>query len=147
MSKRNKEKRNKDKNSSGTNKTIFIIVTIFLIGIIAIIFVAGSKTNNSNSASGENLEIKDGVQYITINAGGGYSPKVSNAKAGIPTKLIMKTNGIYDCSASLVIRSVGFQRILPQTGETEIDVGIPKRGVPLQGVCGMGMYSFQINFI
>lgn len=147
MSKRNKEKRNKDKNSSGTNKTPFIIATILILAVVGFILVLSSSGNNSGSvSSAENSQIKDGVQYITINAGGGYSPKVSNAKAGIPTKLIMKTNGIYDCSASLVIRSIGFQRILPQTGETEIDVGIPKAGVPLQGVCGMGMYSFLVNF-
>ena len=58
----------------------------------------------------------------------------------------MKTNGAYDCSASLVIRSIGFQKILPQTGETEIDLGISKAGEPLRGVCGMGMYNFLINF-
>ena len=71
---------------------------------------------------------------------------MSTAKAGIPTKLIVKTNGTYDCSASLAIRSIGYQKILTQTGEETIDIGTPKAGEPLQGVCGMGMYSFSINF-
>lgn len=124
------------------NKTVSIILTLGLVIGIGIIFIGGGDTK---SAQG-NVEIKDGVQYITINAKGGYSPRISSAKAGIPTKLIMKTNGAYDCSASLVIRSINFQKILPQTGETEIDLGTPKVGEPLQGVCGMGMYSFLINF-
>ena len=129
------------------NKTSLIAITILILAIFGSIFIIGSKTNNGgNSASVANSQIKDGVQYITINAGGGYSPKVSSAKAGIPTKLIVKTNGAYDCSSSLAIHSIGFQKILPQTGETEIDIGIPKAGVPLQGVCGMGMYNFLINF-
>ena len=129
------------------NKNSFIAITILILGIFGFIFIFGFKTNNNgNSVLVENSEIKDGIQYITINAGGGYSPRISSAKAGIPTKLIMKTDGIYDCSTSLVIRSVGFQKILPQTGETEIDIGIPKVGVPLQGVCSMGMYSFSVNF-
>lgn len=64
----------------------------------------------------------------------------------MPTKLIVKTDGTFDCSASLVIRSVGFQKILPPTGETEIDIGTPKSGEPLVGVCGMGMYNFAVNF-
>ena len=64
----------------------------------------------------------------------------------MPTKLIMKSNGAFDCSASLVIRSIGFQKILPQAGELEIDLGTPKTGEPIQGVCGMGMYSFLVNF-
>jgi uncharacterized protein len=108
--------------------------------------VSGSGSQNSSPVSVENSVIKDGIQYITIDAKGGYSPRSSNAKAGIPTKLIVKTNGTYDCSASLVIRSLGFQKILAQTGEEVIDIGTPKAGVPLQGVCGMGMYNFLINF-
>ncbi len=128
------------------NKTVSIIITLGLILAVGIIFVGGSKTKNSGQAL-QNSEIRDGVQYVTIDAKGGYSPQTSTAKAGIPTKLIVKTNGTYDCSASLVIRSAKFQKILPQTGETEIDLGTPIAGVPLEGVCGMGMYNFKINFI
>jgi len=122
------------------NKTALIIITLGLVVVIGIIFYGGSNLLV------QNVEIKNGIQYITINAKGGYFPKVSTAKAGIPTKLIVETDRTYDCSASLVVRSVGFQKILPQTGKTEIDIGIPKVGEPLQGVCGMGMYGFKINF-
>lgn len=125
------------------NKTVLIIITLGLIVAAGIIFSGGSKTA---SQTAPNSEIKNGVQYVTISAKGGYFPKMSTAQAGIPTKLIIKTAGTYDCSASLIIRSVGFQKILPQNGETEIDLGIPRAGEPLRGVCGMGMYSFQINF-
>ncbi len=130
------------------NKTVSISIILALIMIIGAIFWGGSRnnTNTTTSEAVQNSEIKDGIQYITVSARGGYMPKVSMAKAGIPTKLILKTNGTYDCSASLVIRSIGFQKILPQTGETEIDLGVPKVGEPVRGVCGMGMYSFLINF-
>lgn len=122
------------------NKTVSIIITLGLIVGIGIIFTGSAKETQS-------VEIKDGIQYITVNAKGGYSPKISTAQAGIPTKLIMKTSGAYDCSASLVINSIGYRKILPPSGEEVIDIGIPKAGVPLQGVCGMGMYSFQVKFI
>ena len=131
------------------NKTVSIIITLALVVGLGIVFMGGSKSKNNISDSTQslqNVEIKDGVQYITINAKAGYSPKISTAKAGIPTKLIVKTNGTYDCSSSLVIHSIGFQKILAQTGEETIDIGIPKAGEPLQGVCGMGMYNFLINF-
>jgi len=129
------------------NKTVSIVITLGLVVALGIVFLGGSKSNNPNiTASAQNTEIKNGIQYITINAKSGYSPRISTAKAGIPTKLIVKTNGTYDCSASLAIHSIGFQKILPQTGETEIDIGTPQAGQPLQGVCGMGMYNFQINF-
>jgi plastocyanin domain-containing protein len=133
------------------NKTTSIIITLALIVGIGIIFLGGSKSSTrtkttTSTAVAQNSEIKDGVQYITIDAKGGYSPKISSAKAGIPTKLIVKTNGTYDCSSSLVIKSLGYQKILQNTGEEVIDLGTPKAGEPLQGVCGMGMYNFLINF-
>ncbi|OHA24242.1 MAG: hypothetical protein A3D50_00685 [Candidatus Taylorbacteria bacterium RIFCSPHIGHO2_02_FULL_44_12] len=130
------------------NKTVSIIITLTLVIGISIVFLGDSKSSNNAGTDGsvQNVEIKDGVQYITINAKGGYSPKVSTAKADIPTKLIIKTDGTYDCSASLVIRSVDFQKILAQTGEEVIDLGTPKAGQPLRGICGMGMYNFSINF-
>jgi|SRR3989338_144336 len=121
------------------NKTVSVVITLGLVVALGIIFSSGNTVTQS-------VEIKNGVQYITIDAKSGYSPKITEAKGGIPTKLVVKTNGTYDCSASLVIRSVGYQQILPQTGETEIDLGVRKAGEPLQGVCGMGMYSFIINF-
>jgi len=133
------------------NKTPLIIIIIGIVIGLGIIFLGGAKgnnvnTNNTTQGSTQNIEMKDGVQYITINVKGGYSPKVTTAKAGIPTKLIMKTNGTYDCSASLRIGSVGFQKILKNTGEETIDLGTPVAGVPVRGVCGMGMYSFLVNF-
>ncbi|HEY4504075.1 MAG TPA: cupredoxin domain-containing protein [Candidatus Paceibacterota bacterium] len=133
------------------NKTISIIITLALVVGIGIIFFGSFKSENNSNASTDgittNSEIKNNIQYITINARGGYSPKVSMAKSGIPTKLIIKTNGTFDCSASLVIRSLGFRKILAQTGEEVIDIGIPKIGQPLQGICSMGMYNFLVKFI
>jgi plastocyanin domain-containing protein len=130
------------------NKTASIILTLALVIGLGIVFLGGSKNSTPTASTGiaQNVEIRDGVQYITIDAKAGYSPRVSAAKAGIPTKLVVKTNGTYDCSASLAIRSIGYQKILPQTGKEMIDIGTPKAGEPLQGVCGMGMYNFLINF-
>lgn len=132
-------KKNKN-NSEKTNKTMMIIITLGLIVAIGIIFTGGKDGVQS-------VEVVDGIQYVRIDAGGGYSPQITEATAGLPTKLIMKTNGVYDCSASLVIPSIGFQEILPSQGEKEIDIGIGKMGETLKGLCGMGMYNFQINFI
>jgi len=123
------------------NKIASLIIIGALVVALGIIFTGGGGSTERG------VEIKDGIQYIRIDAGGGYFPRVTEAQSNIPTKLIVKTNGIFDCSASLAIRSIGFQKILPPEGETEIDLGIPNRGEPLRGVCGMGMYSFEINFI
>jgi plastocyanin domain-containing protein len=133
------------------NKTALIIITIGLVLGIGIIFIGSSKTTQKNNDGNtveqvNNVEVKDGIQYITINVKGGYSPRVSNAKSGIPTKLILKTNGTYDCSSAVIIRSLKYQKILPKTGEEIVDLGTPSSGEPIQGICGMGMYNFLINF-
>lgn len=128
-------------------KTATIILSLGLLAALLIVFVGNSNRDGQvGNEPVENSEIKDGVQYITINAKGGYTPAVSIAKAGIPSKLIVKTNGTFDCSLALVIRSIGFQKILEQTGEEVIDVGVPKAGDTISGVCSMGMYSFAVNF-
>lgn len=130
------------------NKIIYIIITLAIVAGIGTIFISRSKNNDDSTTeqSTQNVQIKNGVQYVTIVAKGGYSPKISTAKAGIPTKLIVKTNNTYDCSASLVIRSIGYQKILSQTGDEIIDIGTPKIEQALQGLCSMGMYNFKINF-
>lgn len=130
------------------NKVALSIITLGLLIGIGLIFLGGSNDSSETTStqSGQNVEIRDGVQYITIDAKGGYSPRISSAQADIPTRLIVKTNGTYDCSAALVIRSVGYQKTLPQTGEEVIDIGTSQAGTSLQGTCSMGMYNFTINF-
>jgi len=128
------------------NKIALIILTLGLIVFLGIIFTGGSSLKNNSGELVNNVEVRDGIQYITINAKGGYTPKISYAKAGIPTKLIMKTTGTFDCSSSLVIREIGFEKVLPMEGELEIDLGIPKIGEPMTGLCSRGMDKFQIDF-
>lgn len=128
-------------------KTIFIVITVILMSASMLLlfgrFEGGGIVSNSEQIP--NVEIREGIQYITIQARGGYSPRLSTAQANIPTKLIMKTRGTYDCSLALVIRSIGYQKILSQNGEEIIDLGIPNSGT-IQGLCSMGMYSFSIHF-
>jgi len=125
---------------------ISIIISIAIIG--GTLYFVSEKPDASfgdGAAQSQNVEIKDGVQYVTITAQGGYFPRVSVIQPNIPTKLIVKTNGTYDCSIVLMIREIGFQKILQPTGEEIIDLGIFKEGDRMQGSCGMGMYHFQIR--
>ncbi len=127
------------------NVIISIVISMVFIGG-TFYFVSDTSTSSGGGGAAQNIEIRDGIQYVNITAKGGYSPRSSQVKADIPTKLVVKTDGTYDCSASLVVRSAGFQKILQPTGEEIIDLGIPKSGEKIQGVCGMGMYNFAVNF-
>jgi uncharacterized protein len=128
------------------NVILSIIVSLSIIGgALYIVSDKSTSTGDEQSSQTQNVEIRGGVQYVTISAKGGYLPRMSEIRAGIPTKLIVKTEGTYDCSASLVVRSAGFQKILQSTGEEIVDLGTPKSGEQIQGVCGMGMYNFQLE--
>jgi plastocyanin domain-containing protein len=121
-----------------------IIAALFIGG--AILFTLGTTTPNGQPApAANNVSIVDGKQIVEINAKGGYSPRTSVAKAGLPTVVRFVTNGTFDCSSSVRIPSLSISKVLPQTGSTDIDVGVANAGT-LQGMCGMGMYPFEINF-
>ena len=128
------------------NTIISIIVSVALIGGTLYFVSDRSSSSGGEVAQSQNVEIRDGVQYVTITAKGGYSPRTTQLKGGMPTKLVVKTDSTYDCSASLAIRSAGFQKVLQPTGEEIIDLGTPKSGEKVQGVCSMGMYNFAVNF-
>ena len=129
--------------------------------IVAAFILSGAVylTNNMSSLSSgkttaeapipeeniHNVSIVDGKQIIEINTKGGYSPKLSEAKAGMPTILRFKTNGTFDCSSSIRIPSMNISKILPNTGSTDVDLGAQKLGT-LSGTCGMGMFRFTVNF-
>lgn len=126
---------------------VTVAVIVMVIGGIYLLENGSKQTGSQVASASTNISEKDKIQYISIEAKGGYSPRETSAKSGVPTKLIVMTNNTYDCSSALVIRSVGFQSMLPQTGETEIDLGTHAAGETIQGLCSMGMYSFQIKFI
>src|SRR3990167_2161920 len=127
-----------------------ITVISILIGvglIVGAIMLTGNNTNSNDIAgTADNVSIVDGKQIIEIRAKGGYSPRVTNAKAGLSTIIKMDTQNTFDCSSSLVIPDLSYRTYLPPTGETIIDVPPQKVGTKLQGLFGMGMYNFSINF-
>ena len=91
-------------------------------------------------------QIVDGRQIIDISAKGGYSPRIVEAKAGVPTVLRVRTNGTFDCSASLVIPALSYRAFLKPAGVEEIAISVEEAQGTLQGLCSMGMYNFQIIF-
>ena len=120
------------------------IIGISIIGA-TIVFARGSNTA-PEVASVNNVTVADGKQVIEVTAKGGYAPRLTSAKADMPTTLRMKTDGTFDCSSGVTIPSLGYRHILPSTGLTEIEVPAQKAGTTLDGVCVMGMYHFAVNF-
>jgi plastocyanin domain-containing protein len=122
---------------------ISVIVAVVLIGGAFMLTRSGGDTSQVTNAN--NVNIVDGKQIIEISAKGGYQPRKSIAKAGIPTIIRFNTKGTFDCSSSVRIPSMNISKSLPQTGSTDIDIGSQKVAT-LQGTCGMGMYPFEVEF-
>ena len=130
------------------NITAIIVSLVIVGGMIFVIIKSGNQNRGPGNTQTENIHnvsILNGKQIIEINAKGGYSPRTSVAKSNLPTILRFNTNGTFDCSSSIRIPSMNLAKILPNSGTTDIDLGILKSGT-LQGSCGMGMYPFEIDF-
>lgn len=116
-----------------------------LIGFAIFSLLASVVLANGQDVS-SNVKLSGDKQEILIEAGEGYNPPKTRAKANLPTTIRVKTAGTLDCSLALAIPALGFQKTLPITGETLIDVPPQRSGSKLQGVCSMAMYSFEVHF-
>ncbi len=122
-----------------------ILISVLALGGMVVVMQKNSSSQEK-IPSGSNVAIVDGVQTIVITAKGGYTPRTSIAKANVPTRIAVNTNGTFDCSSSLVIPSLNIQKDLPPSGTTSVDIPPQQAGTSLQGLCGMGMYQFTMKF-
>ena len=130
-------------------KPTHVAIIIAIITIAGALFFASAKNSApvsiDEAKNQNNVHMEGETQIIEIDAKGGYLPRKSIAKAGVPTLIRFNTQATFDCSSSVRIPRLDVSQILPQTGSTDIDVGVQKVG-PLEGTCGMGMYPFEVMF-
>ena len=128
-------------------KSAGLIVIMFALWNIgnSLNFVGLIPERTEEVSATNNVSVIDGKQIIEIRAKGGYIPRTSVAKAGIPTVLRFKTESTFDCSSSVRIPAFNISRSLPLSGITDIELLSTQVGI-LTGSCGMGMYPFEIKF-
>ncbi len=127
-------------------KTTITIVLITLACTVGLIALINRNLSNPGSESAGVAAIIDGTQIVKIQAKGGYTPRVTTAKAGVPTIIQVETKGTFDCSASLTVPAIAYSMHLPPSGTTNIEVPAQKANGVVQGICSMGMYNFSIKF-
>ncbi|MFI5260522.1 MAG: cupredoxin domain-containing protein [Candidatus Paceibacteria bacterium] len=125
--------------------------TLIALAITAVLiswafWVIAQRPSADSPSAAATATIVDGKQLIDITAKGGYSPRVVTAKAGVPTILRVTTNGTFDCSASVVIPKLSYEKFLKPSGTEDIAISAEQAQGTLQGLCAMGMYNFQIKF-
>jgi len=86
-----------------------------------------------------------GVQHIVIEVQDtSYSPARVRAKAGVPTRLTLRTNGTEGCTRGFAVPAAGFETALPETGDTILELGELPPG-RINYTCSMGMYRGVIE--
>ena len=123
-----------------------LLVAVVVFGYLTLKLIGSSREDTAvlESSQNDTVRMEDGKQIIELSAKGGYTPRVSQARPGIPTTLRLNTQGTFDCSSQVRIPSMDISRSLPVSGVTDIDLGVLTEGT-LQGTCGMGMYPFEIR--
>ncbi|MEO5877911.1 MAG: sulfite exporter TauE/SafE family protein [Streptosporangiaceae bacterium] len=87
-----------------------------------------------------------GAQTVTVHAlDNGYRPALLAAHAGTRTTLIVRTNGTSGCTRAFEIPKRHVERLLPVTGETRLDLGVPGPG-RIAFTCAAGHYPGSITF-
>ena len=130
-----------------TKTTLAILAAgIFIAGAIVFNKSAPSQVQPATAGNGNNVTMENGTQVIAIDARGGYTPRQTVAKAGVPTVIRMNTQGTFDCSSAVRIPDINYEKNLPSTGTTDIPVPAQKPGTTLKGLCIMGMYNFSVRF-
>ncbi len=76
-----------------------------------------------------------------------YSPSLIKAPAGKAVSLTVVTSGTTGCTRAFVIPAIGFQRVLPESGQTTITIPAGAARGNLRYTCSMGMYSGYFEFI
>jgi sulfite exporter TauE/SafE len=131
------------------------VVVAALLSINAGLTVSGSSFTLSSAwrsiSSSEEAPVSvvapatDGTQRVVITVrSAGYSPSRLQARANVPTTLVLQSRGADGCTSAIVFPSLGVEKILPEDGETLIDVG-PLPAGKHRFTCAMGMYTGVIE--
>ncbi|UGT44003.1 sulfite exporter TauE/SafE family protein [Nocardia yamanashiensis] len=109
--------------------------------------IAQAAGLTTSAADATATAVSDGVQTVVVTVRpGAYSPRNVQAKAGLPTILVLNSENAKGCIRSLVIPSRGIEKTLPVRGETRVELGVLDPG-RLDYTCGMGMYSGVITVV
>lgn len=109
--------------------------------------VFGGPGSSATTTPTDATIASDGTQQIVIEARDrSYVPSRIRAGSGVRTTLTMRTAGTRGCTRAFIIPSMGIQKVLPETGDTDIDLGVSRAG-RIDYTCGMGMYGGVIEVV
>lgn len=102
-------------------------------------------TTSPTQSQNQSVETENAIT-IKVDDSDGYTPAVAQARAAQPLTVTFTTNGTRSCARSVVFRTLGLQKVLPESGNTQITIPSQPSGTTVKYTCSMGMYRGQINF-
>ena len=84
-----------------------------------------------------------GVQEVTIEVRGGYSPATVRLQRGVPARLVFDRQETSSCSEEVVLGDFGIRRFLPAHEKTVVEL-TPNEAGTHEFTCGMGMLRGRI---
>lgn len=89
----------------------------------------------------------DGTQQIVIEVHpDGYTPSRLSVRSGVPTQVVLRSKDNSGCTSAIVFPDLGVEKVLPENGDTVIDVGRLSPGKH-RFTCAMGMYTGVIEAV
>ncbi|MGH3585574.1 MAG: cupredoxin domain-containing protein, partial [Pseudonocardia sp.] len=96
---------------------------------------------DASTVTRDNQGRQTGVITVTP---GRYQPANLALDAGVETTVVFRAQDAFGCVAALVVPSLGVQTVLPENGDTPIDLGVLQPG-RIDYSCAMGMYTGTIT--
>jgi plastocyanin domain-containing protein len=85
-----------------------------------------------------------GVQEVTVQVRGGYSPATIRARAGQKLRLVFDRQETNPCSEEVVFPDFGVRRYLPAFKQTAVEIE-PKQPGSYEFTCGMSMLRGRVE--
>jgi len=111
---------------------------------VAASFSTSDAGASADAATGAQPDANGAIALRVYNTA--YSPSLISAPAGKPLNLTLITSGTTGCTRSFVIPAMGLQRVLAESGQTQLEIPAQAARGDLRFTCSMGMYSGYIKF-
>ncbi|MFC5187739.1 urease accessory protein UreH domain-containing protein [Actinomadura harenae] len=132
------------------------LVAVALLGVAGWTLLSGLRLGGWLPSGGAEATAAASARFVSTDASGtqlitvyaldeGYRPAALTARAGVHTVLVLRTSNTHGHTRAFTIPGRNQDVVLPVTGDTRVDLGVPKAG-RMRYVCASGHSPGEITF-
>lgn len=143
-----------------TKVAAVILLGMAILGINGVLIVINSPItlnkisdtfvyffSDERFAQSATVELSQGTQEVIISVrNNGYSPNKIRVKAGLPVRLVLRSQDTYSCASSFVMKDFGISTLLGPN-DTQTFTFTPTKPGKHTFTCSMGMYTGTLEVI